>query len=269
LAAPAGGGDSASLQIVVDQNVVAQRFAGRGPLQASEGEVMSHMIGVVPAVLTLILVLAPPAGPAAAQQNIEPQQIVDDADAAFRNLAADPNLSSFRDNLRNAKCIMIVPQLVKGGFFLGGSGGSGVVLVHDAASGSWSDPAFYTIGSLSFGLQFGGEVSEVAFLVMTDKGMESMLKTSLKLGGDVSIAAGPVGAGARVATADILAFSRSKGLFGGVSLEGSIIGPQNDWNSAYYATPGLQPVDILINHKVSNPGADPLRDAVAEAAKEG
>jgi SH3 domain-containing YSC84-like protein 1 len=225
---------------------------------------MSRMIGVVPAVLTLVLALA---GPVAAQQNIEPQQIVDDADAAFRNLAADPNLSWFRDNLKNAKGIMIVPQLVKGGFFLGGSGGSGVVLVRDAASGGWSDPAFYTIGSLSFGLQFGGEVSEIAFLVMTEKGMESMLETSFKLGGDVSIAAGPVGAGARVATADILAFSRSKGLFGGVSLEGSIIGPQNEWNSAYYDTPGLQPADILMNHKVSNPGADPLREAVAEAAK--
>jgi SH3 domain-containing YSC84-like protein 1 len=225
---------------------------------------MSRMIGVVPAVLALVLALA---GPAAAQQNIEPQQIVDDADAAFRNLAADPNLSWFRDNLKNAKGIMIVPQLVKGGFFLGGSGGSGVVLMRDGASGSWSDPAFYTIGSVSFGLQFGGEVSEVALLVMTEKGMDSMLETSFKLGGDVSIAAGPVGAGARVATADILAFSRSKGLFGGVSLEGSIIGPQNEWNSAYYDTPGLQPVDILINHKVSNPAADPLREAVGEAAK--
>lgn len=225
---------------------------------------MSRMIGVVPAVLTLVLALA---GPAAAQQNIEPQQIVDDADAAFRNLSADPNLSWFRDNLKNAKGIMIVPQLVKGGFFLGGSGGSGVVLVRDAASDGWSDPAFYTIGSLSFGLQFGGEVSEIAFLVMTEKGMDSMLETSFKLGGDVSIAAGPVGAGARAATADILAFSRSKGLFGGVSLEGSIIGPQNEWNSAYYDTPGLQPADILMNHKVSNPGADPLREAVAEAAK--
>jgi lipid-binding SYLF domain-containing protein len=226
---------------------------------------MSRTIGSMPAVLALVLALVVPAGPAAAQGNIEPQQIVDDADAAFKNLVADPNLSWFRDNLQNAKGIMIVPQLVKGGFFLGGSGGSGVVLAHDGAKGSWSDPAF--IGSVSFGLQFGGEVSEVAFLVMTQKGMDSMLETSFKLGGDVSIAAGPVGAGARAATADILAFSRSKGLFGGISLEGSIIGPQNEWNGAYYDTPGVQPIDILINDKVSNPGADTLRQAVTKAAK--
>lgn len=230
---------------------------------------MSRMIGGVPAVLALVLALAVPAGPTAAQGNIEPQQIVDDAEVAFKNLAADPNLSWFRDNLQNAKGIMIVPQLVKGGFFLGGSGGSGVVLAHDGANGSWSDPAFYTIGSVSFGLQFGGEVSEVGFLVMTQKGMDSMLKTSFKLGGDVSIAAGPVGAGAKAATADILAFSRSKGLFGGISLEGSVIGPQNEWNSAYYAKAGVQPADILIDHKVSNKGADPLREAVAGAAKGG
>jgi lipid-binding SYLF domain-containing protein len=225
---------------------------------------MSRMIG---GVLALVLALAAAAGPTAGQDNIEPQQIVDDADAAFKNLAADPNLSWLRNNLQNAKGIMIVPQLVKGGFFLGGSGGSGVVLAHDGTNGSWSDPAFYTIASVSFGLQFGGEVSEVAFLVMTQNGMDSMLKPSFKLGGDVSIAAGPVGAGAKAATADILAFSRSKGLFGGISLEGSIIGPQNDWNGAYYANPGVQPADILINHKVTNKGADPLRQAVAEAAK--
>jgi lipid-binding SYLF domain-containing protein len=224
---------------------------------------MSRMIGVVPAVLILVLALA---APAPAQENIEPQQIVDDASTAFGNLVADPNLSWFRDNLKNAKGVMIVPQLVKGGFFLGGSGGSGVVLAQEGSSDGWSDPAFYTIGSVSFGLQFGGEVSEVAFLVMTEKGMDSMLETSFKLGGDVSIAAGPVGAGARAATADILAFSRSKGLFGGISLEGSIIGPQNEWNSAYYDTPGVQPIDILINDKVSNPGADALRQAVAKAA---
>lgn len=224
---------------------------------------MLRMIGGVPAVLILVLALA---APAPAQEKIEPQQIVDDASTAFGNLVADPNLSWFRDNLKNAKGVMIVPQLVKGGFFLGGSGGSGVVLAQDGASDGWSDPAFYTIGSVSFGLQFGGEVSEVAFLVMTEKGMDSMLETSFKLGGDVSIAAGPVGAGARAATADILAFSRSKGLFGGISLEGSIIGPQNEWNGAYYDTPGVQPIDILINDKVSNPGTDPLRQAVAKAA---
>jgi SH3 domain-containing YSC84-like protein 1 len=125
---------------------------------------MSRMIGVVPAVLILVLALA---APAPAQENIEPQQIVDDATTAFGNLVADPNLSWFRDNLKNAKGVMIVPQLVKGGFFLGGSGGSGVVLAQDTSSDGWSDPAFYTIGSVSFGLQFGGEVSEVAFLVMT------------------------------------------------------------------------------------------------------
>ena len=89
------------------------------------------------------------------------------------------------------------------------------------------------MGSGSIGFQIGAEGSEIALLIMTEKGRDAMLSTDVKLGGDVSVAAGPVGAGAKAATTDVLSFSRSKGIYGGVSLEGMVISPRGQLNHAY------------------------------------
>ena len=101
---------------------------------------------------------------------------------------------------------------------------------------------------------------------MTDKGMHAMLSNKFQLGADASVAAGPVGAGAQVATADILQFSRSKGVFGGLTVEGAVIAPRNEWNQAFYSKEVL-PADILLKHQVQSAAADPLRKAVAGAAR--
>ena len=101
------------------------------------------------------------------------------------------SLILFRDNLPDAKAVMVVPVLIKGGFIIGGSGGHGVVLWRDGASGRWSYPSFNFMGSITFGLQIGGEAAEVVLMIRSDKGRRALLSREFKLGGDVSVAAGP------------------------------------------------------------------------------
>ena len=200
---------------------------------------------------------------ALADDYTEAQMLVDKSSIVFKSFSEDPQMSWFHNNVQYAKAVFIVPQMLKAGFFLGGSGGSGTLLSRNMKTGSWGYPVFYTMGSVSFGLQFGGEASEIILMVMTDKGMDSLLTTSFKLGADATVAAGPVGAGAKAATADILAFARSKGAFAGVSIEGAVIKPRNSWNSSYYKK-SVTPADVVIRQIVTNPHADRLRDIVAK-----
>ncbi len=189
------------------------------------------------------------------------QGLVDAAEKSVEAFTIDPEMKWFRENMANAKGVFIVPQLVKGGFIFGGSGGSGVLLSKGDGN-IWSDPAFYTMGSGTLGLQIGVEVSEIILMVMTDKGIDALLTSSFKLGGDVSIAAGPIGAGAKAQTADIFAFSRTKGIYGGINIEGAVIKTRNSWNNAYY-NEVTSPRKILIEGSATNPHADDLRTAVA------
>ncbi len=192
------------------------------------------------------------------------EALVDAATTSVNTFTIDPDMKWFRDNMSNAKGVLIVPQLVKGGFIFGGSGGSGVLLAKGDGN-IWSDPAFYTMGSGTVGFQIGVEVSEIILMVMTDKGVDALLTSSLKLGGDVSIAAGPIGAGAKAQTADILAFSRTKGIYGGVNIEGAVLKIRNDWNHDYYGR-DTAPRAILIERSATNSHADELRKAVANLA---
>lgn len=199
------------------------------------------------------------------------RQLIEKAQLTLDSFMADSNLTWFQDNVKEAKALLIVPQLIKGAFFIGGSGGSGVLVVQDEESGDWSQPAFYIVGSVSFGFQFGGQASEVIILGRTKGGIEKLYTSSFKLGGDASIAAGPYGAGIEGATsanlnADFLSFSRAKGAFAGISLEGAIIKTDNDANSAYYGQ-SVDALDILVRKTVSNTHADSLRAAVAQAVR--
>lgn len=197
-------------------------------------------------------------------QNVpELEQLVQNAQVTFENFRLDQNMSWLRNNIKNAKGIFIVPGLLKAGFIWGGSGGSGVLLAQDEKTGEWSYPAFYTMGSVSFGFQAGVEKAEVILMIMTQNGIDAMLSPTFKLGAGASIAAGPVGIGAEVKTVDIIAFARAKGLFGGISIEGAVISSRNTWNSAYYGKQ-VRPVDILIRRDVSNENADWLREMVRQ-----
>ena len=207
--------------------------------------------------LLMMTALAVIAMPVAADDKADAQQIVDEARKTVENFAADPDMVWFRDHAKDAQAVMIVPQLLKAGFIFGGSGGTGALLAHEAKDGSWTSPAFYTMGSVTWGLQIGGEAAEVVMLVMTKKGMDAFLSTKFQVGADVSVAAGPVGAGAQAATADIIQFTRTKGAFGGLTLEGSVVGIRDSLNHAYYGKE-VRPTDILITRSVSNKQADPL-----------
>ena len=198
-----------------------------------------------------------------AQDSAKPEKLVQEAQRVFENFKVDPDMGWFRSNVKKAKGVFIVPSLLKAGFVWGGSGGSGVFLGHDEKTDKWSYPAFYTMGSGSFGFQAGVEKAEIILMVMTQRGVESMVSSSFKLGGDVSVAAGPVGAGAKVQTADIIAFSRTKGLFGGIAIEGAVIKIRDKWNSAYYGK-SVSPADIIIRSDVANPQADGLREVVSK-----
>lgn len=195
------------------------------------------------------------------------QGIVDRARVTFSEFMRDPNYLWLHENVGRAKGVLIFPQVLKGGFIWGGSGGTGVLLVRDEKRGNWTQPAFYTIGSVTFGLQIGGEAAEVVMLAMSQKAVDSLLSSSFKLGGDVSIALGPVGAGAKAnadlpnVTADFLSFAKSKGLYAGLNLEGSVVAVRNSLNKAYYGR-NARPTDIVVKRDVSNRGSAELREAL-------
>ena len=203
---------------------------------------------------------------AKAADPVEQQGLVDKARITFQSFMADGHMTWLNENLNKAKGLLIFPSILKAGFILGGSGGSGVLIVKDEKTGKWSEPAFYTVGSVTFGLQIGGEASEVIMMIRTQKAVDALLTSSFKLGGDTSIAVGPVGAGAKAnIVADIISFAKSKGVYAGVNLEGAVIKTRDKWNANYYGQPA-SPVDILIRRAVSNPGSTELRTIVAKHA---
>lgn len=226
------------------------------------------LLSVIAMSLTLIAFAA---SHGAAAEAFEQEAMVDKARLTFEAFINDPNMPWLRDNIKDAKGLLIFPQVLKGAFFVGGSGGSGVLVVRDDKTGQWSQPAFYTIGSASFGLQFGAQASEVVLMVTTSKGLESLYNSSVKLGADAAVAAGPVGARAEGAvpinfSATYVSFARSKGVFLGISLDGSVISVRDSWNREYYGKQ-VRPINIIVEQSVSNPQSAGLRDALAKASK--
>lgn len=199
----------------------------------------------------------------AAAQNTNPDKLVTDAQATLNNFMRDPDQTWIHDNIGRAKALLIVPQIVKAGFIFGGSGGQGVLVARNAKT--WAGPAFYDLATASVGFQAGLEVSEAIIVVMTDKGLNSLMATTFKIGGDASIAAGPVGAGAKsTVTADLVSFTRSKGVYGGLNLDGTVVHANTDSNGKYYgAKDKVLPPDILIRNKYKSAKATPLLDEVA------
>ena len=218
-------------------------------------------------VVLTVVVLAISAQTVLAAEPVKQQGIVDNSLVTFRGFMADKDMGWLHKNLKNAKAVLIIPNLLKAGFVFGGSGGNGVLLARDEKTGDWSQPAFYSIGSVTFGMQIGGESAEVIMVIRTQKALDALFTTEFKLGGDTSISAGPKGAGAKSAVkTDIVSFSKSKGLFAGLNLEGSRLKVSDDSNKAYYDQ-AVSPLDILVKKTVSNPGSDNLRQALKKAVK--
>jgi SH3 domain-containing YSC84-like protein 1 len=146
-----------------------------------------------------------------------------------------------RDLLDKARCVVVMPSVFKAGFILGGDYGRGTMVCRTGMnfSGPWGAPAMYALEGGSIGFQIGGEATDFVFLIMNDRGANSLLHSKVKLGADASIAAGPVGRDAAADTdaylrSEILSYSRARGVFAGVSLEGSTLRPDNKANRDLY-----------------------------------
>ncbi|MEW5726761.1 MAG: lipid-binding SYLF domain-containing protein [Pseudomonadota bacterium] len=218
-------------------------------------------------ILAMILAALSWAVSATAQPVTDQTRLVAKAVATVERLRAERNLApDLSSALARARAVMVVPDLVKGGFILGAEYGTGVLLTRDG-DGRWSGPAFYSIASGSVGLQAGVQDAEVMYVIMTQGGLTAVMDNRFKAGADVGVAVATAGAGAEAATttnlnADIVAFSKAVGLYGGASLEGAGILPRDSWNAAYYDG-NPSPADILIRRVVDNPQADRLRDVLA------
>jgi lipid-binding SYLF domain-containing protein len=199
------------------------------------------------------------------------QQAVDDATNAVQRLSTDQGAaSSVRDLLHRARGVMIIPTLVKGGFIVGGQGGTGLLLSRDQKTGNWSYPAFYSMGAGSFGLQIGLEVSKIMLIIMNDKALDAMMQDEFKIGAEAGIAVVTLGAGAEASTtaaggADIYAVAESAGLFGGIAIQGGIVKPRVEQDHAYYGR-NVTAQDIVLRRAAKNPGADKLRAELRRVA---
>jgi len=146
-----------------------------------------------------------------------------------------------RDLLDKARCVVVIPSVVKAAFIIGGDYGRGTMVCRTGTgfSGPWGAPAMYALEGGSIGFQIGGEATDFVFLIMNDRGANSLLHSKVRLGGDASIAAGPVGRTAAADTdaymrSEILSYSRARGVFAGISLEGSTLRPDDKANRELY-----------------------------------
>ena len=174
----------------------------------------------------------------AAEDKTEAAKRLDNAASVLQQITATPDKGIPENVLNDAKCVAVVPHMIKGGFGIGGQHGKGVATCK-TTNGGWSAPAFFTISGGSFGLQIGAEGVDLVMLAMNDEGMQALLSDKFQVGGSASAAAGPVGRDAAAGTdwklkAPILTYSRTKGAFAGISLNGSVIRADKDATQAFY-----------------------------------
>jgi lipid-binding SYLF domain-containing protein len=171
-------------------------------------------------------------------------------------------------------CVGIVPSEIKGAVLVGGTYGRGVLVCRVHGNGPWGAPSLFTLGGGSFGFQIGGEATDVVFIVRNEAGARKLVQDSVKLGGDISVTAGPVGRTAEGATdaqlhAEILSYSRTRGLFAGVSLEGAVVKQDRDDNRDLYGHK-ITAREILIDGRVAAPpAAEPLDRALTKYSPRG
>ena len=215
----------------------------------------------------LAVVMACTGLPAWASDASDASELVQKAQTTINAFANHKEFPTLAPALGRAKAVLIFPQVLKAGFILGGSGGSGVLLVRDANTGNWGGPAFYTMGSASLGFQAGASAAEIVMLVNSQKALDSLYTNKLKLGGDASVAAGPkgVGTGASIST-DFVVYSTVQGAFAGMAVDGSVLDVRQGLNTAYYGKP-VTPLEILVKQQASNPESTGLQAALKKAAK--
>jgi len=188
----------------------------------------------------------------------------------LRAIMSTPDKGIPEEVLNGAKCIVVVPDLIKGGFVFGGKHGRGVATCRTADG--WSAPAFISVGGGSWGLQIGIEDVDLVMLVMNDRGLQHLLSSKFELTGEGSVAAGPVGRHASAGTdwkmnTEMLTYSRSKGVFAGLTLEGAVVEQDNDSTEAIYGK-HMRFRSILSGQVTTPRSADAFLKAVAEAGQQ-
>ena len=195
------------------------------------------------------------------------------AATAFGEIMSAPDKGIPGDVLNKAACVVVVPGMKKGGFIVGGSFGRGAISCRGAGNSGWGAPAMVELGGGSVGFQIGAEATDVVMLVMNRAGIESMLKSKFTLGGDASVAAGPVGRATTAETdaamkAKILSYSRSRGAFAGVSLTGTTLHTDEDANKGVYGKP-VEAAEILHEKTAVPAAAKPLVSALSKYSPKG
>ena len=180
------------------------------------------------------------------------------------HMKRDPSFDAARRMLRNARAVVIVPSLVKGGFIFGAEGGNGVLVARTGHG--WSYPAFYTLGSASFGLQIGLEQAQIVLLVMSERALRAVERSQFKFGAGagltvVTLSGGAEGATAPNLTGDIVVWTSATGAYGGLTLNGSVIKSREEWNEDFYGHSVSVPQ--IVSGRARNPEANPLRDELA------
>ncbi|HEY1720479.1 MAG TPA: lipid-binding SYLF domain-containing protein [Magnetospirillaceae bacterium] len=227
---------------------------------------MRNRILALLALLTAAFVL--PQQAAHAQAGIDQQQTINKALGTVERLRTQQNFKAdFNADLARARGVLVVPDLYKAGFILGGQFGNGALLVRQQ-NGTFSYPAFYTLSGGSIGLQIGAEDVSIVFLVMTENGLNALMQNKFKIGAEAQAALAVVGGGVEGNTTsnggvDIKAYALGAiGLYGSLSLEGAVIAPRDTWNEAYYGKP-VAAHDVAFSNAAQNPEADRLRDFLA------
>jgi lipid-binding SYLF domain-containing protein len=197
---------------------------------------------------------------AGAAQAADTAEVLAHANATVTDLRHDQVFGDARHNLRNARAILIVPGLVKGGFIFGAEGGDGVLMARTRHG--WSDPSFYSLGSASFGLQIGLEQAQLVMIIMTDRALRAIERDKFKFGADAGLTVITLGAGAGAATGgngsgDIILWSKAQGAYGGITLTGSVVAPEDDTNARFYGHAVSTPE--ILSGGPKNPAAGPLR----------
>ena len=213
--------------------------------------------------LTLILICSP--------QEVranDPQKLIEDSAALAKSLLTDPKWSVYQEHFKQAKGIVIAPDVIRAGLVVGGSGGQCIVVARKKNMEGWSSPSFCALGEATIGLQIGFEKLEVMLLIMSDDALTRIASGTATLGGEAGMSVGLIGSTIKSATTptldfnlDMLAFARGQGLYGGVTLDGGYIGPDDTYNYSYYGQ-RVAAEEILFQHKVTSPHANMLHDAL-------
>ena len=210
--------------------------------------------------LAALLVAAMLPGTARASKGVHEQERLEDAGQVLKEILNIPD-NIPKELLDRAECVIVLPSVKKLAIGIGGSFGRGAMVCRSGQNftGSWGPPAMYALEGANIGLQLGGQATDFVLLVMNPKGAKSLLSSKVKLGGDAAAAAGPKGRTATAATdivmkAEVLSYSRSRGLFAGVSLEGSTLRSDGGANENLYGR-SLSAKDIIQQHRVGTPGS--------------